>query len=309
MFLVLAVIGDRTFPSAMLIRGLITKASGRGCKSTTSLDINLRSIADFSGIPRETVRRKINQLVDLGWVTKQPDGSLLSNEQSQEDLEPLMLASIQYISGMLQMFTETLISTNVEAAQKATQDRRRELEQAGPMTWRKTCIARCHIYLADQVLILWTLVQALVGIASSAYRHSPDRHLALQTARYRRPRAWAADADQTFQPIGRAIMERRDLMKAVGAAAGSIAAATAVAGVSAPSASAAAVEGNALVNITPPDPEAFIAGTVHGQDIHRDRLCPRHGRGGRDASCAGGCQCRRCRLAEGTGRGNRRPDP
>jgi NAD(P)-dependent dehydrogenase (short-subunit alcohol dehydrogenase family) len=60
-------------------------------------------------------------------------------------------------------------------------------------------------------------------------------------------------------------MERRDLMKAVGAAAGSIAAATVVAGVSVPSASAAAVEGNALVNITPPDPEAFIAGRFTGK--------------------------------------------
>ena len=62
-------------------------------------------------------------------------------------------------------------------------------------------------------------------------------------------------------------MERRDLMKAVGAAAGSIAAATAVTGVTVPSASAAAVEGNALVNIPPPDPEAFIAGRFTGKTI------------------------------------------
>jgi NAD(P)-dependent dehydrogenase (short-subunit alcohol dehydrogenase family) len=60
-------------------------------------------------------------------------------------------------------------------------------------------------------------------------------------------------------------MERRDLMKAVGAAAGSLAAAAAVAGVSAQTASAAAVEGNALVNITPPDPDAFIAGRFTGK--------------------------------------------
>jgi hypothetical protein len=60
-------------------------------------------------------------------------------------------------------------------------------------------------------------------------------------------------------------MERRDLMKVVGAAAGSIAAATAVAGVSVPAASTAATAGNALVNIPPPDPEAYIPGRFAGK--------------------------------------------
>jgi NAD(P)-dependent dehydrogenase (short-subunit alcohol dehydrogenase family) len=60
-------------------------------------------------------------------------------------------------------------------------------------------------------------------------------------------------------------MERRDLMKAVGAAAGSIAAATTVAGVSVPAASAAAADGNALVNIPPPDPDAYIPGRFAGK--------------------------------------------
>jgi NAD(P)-dependent dehydrogenase (short-subunit alcohol dehydrogenase family) len=54
-------------------------------------------------------------------------------------------------------------------------------------------------------------------------------------------------------------------MKAVGAAAGSLAAVATVAGASTPPASAAAVAGNALVNITPPDPDAFIAGRFTGK--------------------------------------------
>lgn len=108
MFLVLTVIGDRTFSKRHADPGLDYEAFRTGAaQSTTSLDINLRSIADFSGIPRETVRRKINQLVELGWVAKQSDGSLLATSKAKKDLEPLTLASIQYISGMMQVFIET----------------------------------------------------------------------------------------------------------------------------------------------------------------------------------------------------------
>jgi hypothetical protein len=108
MFLVMTVIGDRTFSQRHADPDLDyeTFRSGAG-PSTTSLDINLRSIADFSGIPRETVRRKINQLVKLGWVAKQPDGSLLATSKARDDLEPLTRASIQYISRMYKLFSET----------------------------------------------------------------------------------------------------------------------------------------------------------------------------------------------------------
>jgi len=108
MFLVLTVIGDRTFSQRHADPDLDYEAFKAGAaQSTTSLDINLRSIADFSGIPRETVRRKINQLVELGWVAKQPDGSLRATSKAKTELEPLTLASIQYISEMMQLFSET----------------------------------------------------------------------------------------------------------------------------------------------------------------------------------------------------------
>jgi NAD(P)-dependent dehydrogenase (short-subunit alcohol dehydrogenase family) len=60
-------------------------------------------------------------------------------------------------------------------------------------------------------------------------------------------------------------MERRDLMKAVGAAAGTLAAAAAVAGAATPSPAAPNTGGNALVEIPPPDPDAFIAGRFAGK--------------------------------------------
>lgn len=36
-----------------------------------TLAVNLQSIADSTGIPRETVRRKVNDLVRMGWVSRE----------------------------------------------------------------------------------------------------------------------------------------------------------------------------------------------------------------------------------------------
>jgi acylphosphatase len=37
---------------------------------------NVQSITDSTGIPRESVRRKVNELVESGWVEKLEDGSI-----------------------------------------------------------------------------------------------------------------------------------------------------------------------------------------------------------------------------------------
>jgi NAD(P)-dependent dehydrogenase (short-subunit alcohol dehydrogenase family) len=60
-------------------------------------------------------------------------------------------------------------------------------------------------------------------------------------------------------------MERRDLIKAVGAAAGTLAAAATVASASSTNPTPNKAGGNALVEIPPPDPDAFIAGRFAGK--------------------------------------------
>ena len=132
MFLILAVIGDRTFSQRHADPELDYEGFRSGVsKSTPSLVINLRSISDFSGVPRETVRRKINQLVKLGWVKKQRDGSFQATSKAKKDLEPLTLASIQYISGMMQLFTETF---ETEATTKEPSRTRKKASRANPVS-------------------------------------------------------------------------------------------------------------------------------------------------------------------------------
>jgi hypothetical protein len=46
-----------------------------GAVEVPSLSTNVRSIADSTGIPKETVRRKVQALIDDGWIQRQ-DGAL-----------------------------------------------------------------------------------------------------------------------------------------------------------------------------------------------------------------------------------------
>lgn len=104
LFLVLTIIGERSFsqqnvdPRLDFVRFQHGDATG-----TPALEINMRSIADSSGIPRETVRRKVAKLVELGWVDKLADGSLLATQRARRELEPLTLATIKYLSRVVDL--------------------------------------------------------------------------------------------------------------------------------------------------------------------------------------------------------------
>jgi hypothetical protein len=107
LFLVLAVIGDRTFSERHADPNLTyDEFMSAGRPETPPIDINLRSIAAFSGIPRETVRRKIAELENRGWITRNKDGGLAATRKASTDLEPLTEASIEYVAGMLELLKD-----------------------------------------------------------------------------------------------------------------------------------------------------------------------------------------------------------
>ena len=106
MFVVLAVIGDRTFSQRMANPLIDFETFQTAQVLTPPEDINLRSIADFSGIPRETVRRKINQLADKGWIERKSDGFIVATQKAKEELEPLTITSIKYVARMMALFED-----------------------------------------------------------------------------------------------------------------------------------------------------------------------------------------------------------
>ncbi|WP_405229794.1 winged helix-turn-helix transcriptional regulator [Lentisalinibacter sediminis] len=58
--------------------------------------INIQSVADSTGIPRETVRRKIRRLIERGWVKKNEDGTLEVTASAAVDLAPATQATFDY---------------------------------------------------------------------------------------------------------------------------------------------------------------------------------------------------------------------
>ena len=94
--LILSIIGDRTLV-AQRFEGLSYDdfRSGRRNESRRKVT-NVQSIADCSGIPRETVRRKVARLIERGWVEKRGHGGLLATERAAVELEPATRATFEY---------------------------------------------------------------------------------------------------------------------------------------------------------------------------------------------------------------------
>lgn len=105
--LVLAVIGSRTLARGG-IEGMAYDEFAAGNQTGRQpAPVNLQSISDYSGIPRETVRRKLRDLEATGWVTRHPDGFLMATIEARKDLAPLTEATIRYL--------QAIVSTCLEA--------------------------------------------------------------------------------------------------------------------------------------------------------------------------------------------------
>lgn len=105
LFLVLAVIGDRTFASGRVPDAFTFDDFMSAQKvKPEPVSLNTYSISQFSRIPRETVRRKVQELVRRGWVERNEDGSLKATRKAAVDLLPLTEASVKYLTRMSDLF-------------------------------------------------------------------------------------------------------------------------------------------------------------------------------------------------------------
>ncbi|MFM2301152.1 MAG: hypothetical protein RLZZ84_888 [Pseudomonadota bacterium] len=98
LFLVLAIIGERTFsprnaPDRMSLDEFVAGSVG----SVEPVAINLQSIADYSGIPRETVRRKIDTLIERGWVRRDARKFVTVTDKAKENLAGLTESTVRYL--------------------------------------------------------------------------------------------------------------------------------------------------------------------------------------------------------------------
>jgi hypothetical protein len=95
--LILAVIGDRALVSKR-VSGLDYEQFVSGERGTGRAHrINTQSIAESTGIPRETVRRKIRLLVKRDWLERCEDGTWRVTEKAVADLAPATKATFDYL--------------------------------------------------------------------------------------------------------------------------------------------------------------------------------------------------------------------
>lgn len=98
LFLVLTIIGERTFsphnaPDAMSHEAFLSGT----VRDVEPEAINLQSIADYSGIPRETVRRKIETLIEKGWVERDARRFVTATDKANESLRGLTASTLRYL--------------------------------------------------------------------------------------------------------------------------------------------------------------------------------------------------------------------
>lgn len=98
LFLVLMIIGERTFTARDAPEEMsLAEFSEATVRSLQPAAINLQSIADYSGIPRETVRRKIEILIEKGWVERSERRFVSATDKARDSLGDLTVSELRYL--------------------------------------------------------------------------------------------------------------------------------------------------------------------------------------------------------------------
>lgn len=99
LMLILAIISSRAMPAR---QGQSTDMSysqfiSDQSKARADQPINIQSIAECSGIPRETVRRKVNKLESLDLIKRDAQGMLEVTDIAIHKLKPATEATLHYL--------------------------------------------------------------------------------------------------------------------------------------------------------------------------------------------------------------------
>ena len=81
--LIVMVVALRTAEDPKIAHISFEEALSGRLESYPSLKTNVRSIADSTGVPRETVRRKVSDLVAAGWIRREGDDLSYTPEGSR----------------------------------------------------------------------------------------------------------------------------------------------------------------------------------------------------------------------------------
>lgn len=129
--LVLAIIGSRNLARGRIDGLCYDRFMALEHAQDDPAPINLQSIADYSGIPRETVRRKLRELERVGWVIRRDNGYLIASAQAARDLAPATEATLDYIVTIV-----TACSAAITEKTPSVSDPRHGTQRQGPLPLR-----------------------------------------------------------------------------------------------------------------------------------------------------------------------------
>jgi hypothetical protein len=105
MMLILAIIGDRRIWQRACKEDVSYAGLGKTplpLEASDAISINVLSIANFTSIPRETVRRKVAALIERGWVDREDNGDLCPTRKAAIDLQVGTDATIAYVRAIVE---------------------------------------------------------------------------------------------------------------------------------------------------------------------------------------------------------------
>jgi hypothetical protein len=83
---------------------------------------NVESICTSTGIPRESVRRKVGELLDIGWLTRDTKGGLLVTAKAATDLDDASQLIFRQIEDAFQFIIASLAARGEAILVKPDQD-------------------------------------------------------------------------------------------------------------------------------------------------------------------------------------------
>ncbi len=114
--LVFCVISARSLPAKPMLEDGLEDSGHDHSDTVTKKSTNLQFIADCSGLPRETARRKLQDLTALGWVRRDERGNFSTTAKAVADLAPLMEIGVKYLARMKSVLAPKGEQPRVKAA-------------------------------------------------------------------------------------------------------------------------------------------------------------------------------------------------
>lgn len=116
LMLILAIIGSRALSARKASNMTYNEFISANSKERADQPINIQSIAECSGIPRETVRRKVHKLEELGFIERDPSGMLKVTSKAMSQLAPATEASLQYLIALSSLLNQPSRSSSTKHA-------------------------------------------------------------------------------------------------------------------------------------------------------------------------------------------------